>query len=187
MPTMPAAGRGAGLRARSARTGASACTSRSSGTGRSGAPPPPATSGARGRGGPLPAATPVRLRALTPTASCRPARARDRRAARPGPRRGGRDLPRRLAPPPAQAGAVSEGARERPPRFGIERVRSVQDVYLTRPLVGATYWVGSLWRRPLRRAFRTTDHFYMPASTGDLAGRTSSWAASTAFPARRWR
>ena len=54
------------------------------------------------------------------------------------------------------------------PRFGIERVRSVQDVYLTRPLAGATYWVGSLWRRPLRRAFRTTDHFYMPASTGDL-------------------
>jgi chitin disaccharide deacetylase len=55
------------------------------------------------------------------------------------------------------------------PRFGIEHVRGVQDVYLTRPLVGATYWVGSLWRRPLRRAFRTTDHFYMPASTGDLA------------------
>jgi chitin disaccharide deacetylase len=54
------------------------------------------------------------------------------------------------------------------PRFGIERVRTVQDVYLTRPLAGATYWVGSVWRRPLRRAFRTTDHFYMPASTGDL-------------------
>lgn len=54
------------------------------------------------------------------------------------------------------------------PGFGIERVRSVQDVYLSRPLLGATYWVGSLWRRPLRRAFRTTDHFYMPASTGDL-------------------
>ena len=54
------------------------------------------------------------------------------------------------------------------PRFGIERVRTVQDVYLSRPLLGATYWVGSLWRRPLRRSFRTTDHFYMPASTGDL-------------------
>jgi chitin disaccharide deacetylase len=54
------------------------------------------------------------------------------------------------------------------PRFGIERVRTVQDVYLSRPLLGATYWVGSLWRRPLRRAFRTTDHFYMPASAGDL-------------------
>jgi predicted glycoside hydrolase/deacetylase ChbG (UPF0249 family) len=54
------------------------------------------------------------------------------------------------------------------PRFGIERVRTVQDVYLTRPFVGATYWMGSLWRRPLRRSFRTTDHFYMPASTGDL-------------------
>lgn len=54
------------------------------------------------------------------------------------------------------------------PRFGIDRVRTVQDVYLSRPFLGATYWVGSLWRRPLRRAFRTTDHFYMPASTGDL-------------------
>jgi predicted glycoside hydrolase/deacetylase ChbG (UPF0249 family) len=54
------------------------------------------------------------------------------------------------------------------PRFGIERVRTVQDVYLSRPLVRATYWVGSAWRRPLRRSFRTTDHFYMPASTGDL-------------------
>jgi chitin disaccharide deacetylase len=54
------------------------------------------------------------------------------------------------------------------PRFGIERVRTVQDVYLSRALLRATYWVGSAWRRPLRRAFRTTDHFYMPASTGDL-------------------
>jgi predicted glycoside hydrolase/deacetylase ChbG (UPF0249 family) len=57
------------------------------------------------------------------------------------------------------------------PGFGVDRVRTVQDVYLSRPLAGATYWVGSVWRRPLRRAFRTTDHFYMPASTGDL-----SWA-----------
>ena len=55
------------------------------------------------------------------------------------------------------------------PRFGIERVRTVQDVYLSRPLLAATYWVGPVWRRPLRRSFRTTDHFYMPASTGDLA------------------
>lgn len=54
------------------------------------------------------------------------------------------------------------------PRFGIERVRTVQDVYLSPPLLGATYWVGALWRRPLRRSFRTTDHFYMPASAGDL-------------------
>lgn len=62
-----------------------------------------------------------------------------------------------------------EALRRVLPRFGIERVRTVQDVYLSRPLAGATYWVGSVWRRPLRRAFRTTDHFYMPASTGDLA------------------
>jgi len=54
------------------------------------------------------------------------------------------------------------------PRFEIERVRSVQDVYLSRPYLRATYWVGARWARPLRRAFRTTDHFYMPASSGDL-------------------
>ncbi|MGH3024511.1 MAG: carbohydrate deacetylase [Gaiellaceae bacterium] len=54
------------------------------------------------------------------------------------------------------------------PGFGIERVRTVQDVYLSRPFLRATYWVGSRWRQPLRRSFRTTDHFYMPASTGDL-------------------
>lgn len=54
------------------------------------------------------------------------------------------------------------------PRFGVERVRTVQDVYLRRPALGATHVAGSLWRRPLRRSFRTTDHFYMPASTHDV-------------------
>jgi predicted glycoside hydrolase/deacetylase ChbG (UPF0249 family) len=55
------------------------------------------------------------------------------------------------------------------PRFGVERVRTVQDVYLGRAFLHATYWVGSAWRRPLVRSFRTTDHFYMPSSEGDLA------------------
>jgi chitin disaccharide deacetylase len=54
------------------------------------------------------------------------------------------------------------------PRFGISRVRAVQDVYLSRSTLRATYWVGGVWQRPLRAAFETTDHFYMPASTGDL-------------------
>lgn len=54
------------------------------------------------------------------------------------------------------------------PRFEVEHVRTVQDVYLSRPLVRTTYWVGAAWRRPLVRSFRTTDHFYMPASAGDL-------------------
>jgi len=53
------------------------------------------------------------------------------------------------------------------PRFGIRRVRTVQDVYMRRPLLSPTYWVGPLWRRRLHRDFVTTDHFYMPTSAGD--------------------
>lgn len=55
------------------------------------------------------------------------------------------------------------------PRFGIRRVRNVQDVYLRRPLTSATYWLGPIWRRQLMRRFATTEHFYMPTSTGDTA------------------
>jgi chitin disaccharide deacetylase len=51
------------------------------------------------------------------------------------------------------------------PRFGITRVRTVQDIYLTRPLTSATYWLGPVWRRPLARGFATTDHLYMPAES----------------------
>ena len=58
------------------------------------------------------------------------------------------------------------------PRFGISRVRSVQDVYLRRPLTSATYWLGAAWQRELEREFQTTDHFYMPTSAGD-----ERWAA----------
>jgi predicted glycoside hydrolase/deacetylase ChbG (UPF0249 family) len=53
------------------------------------------------------------------------------------------------------------------PRFGISRVRNVQDVYLRRPLTSPTFWLGHMWRRSLMREFDTTDHFYMPASAGD--------------------
>lgn len=55
------------------------------------------------------------------------------------------------------------------PQFGIRRVRTVQDVYLTRPLASPTYWLGRRWGRALRRAFVTTDRFYMPASAGDTS------------------
>jgi len=48
------------------------------------------------------------------------------------------------------------------PRFGLGRVRNVQDVYLRRSPRGATFWLGPLWRRQLMRHFMTTDHFYMP-------------------------
>ena len=55
------------------------------------------------------------------------------------------------------------------PRFGVTRVRTVQDVYLSRPLRSPTYWLGALWRQRLRRSFATTEHFYMAASAWDNA------------------
>jgi predicted glycoside hydrolase/deacetylase ChbG (UPF0249 family) len=58
------------------------------------------------------------------------------------------------------------------PGFGIQRVRGVQDVYLSRPVTSPTYWLGRRWSRSIRRSFVTTDHFYMPASAGD-SGWTS--------------
>ncbi len=58
------------------------------------------------------------------------------------------------------------------PELGVRRVRNVQDVYLRRPLVSPTVWLGGHWRAELVRHFATTDHFYMPATTGDR-----SWTA----------
>jgi len=49
------------------------------------------------------------------------------------------------------------------PRLGIRRVRAVQDVYLRRPLASPTYWLGRRWRVSIRRAFETTEHFFMPS------------------------
>lgn len=53
------------------------------------------------------------------------------------------------------------------PRFGITRVRSVQDVYLKKPLKSPNFWVGPVWRRAIRAAFTTTDHLYLPRSAED--------------------
>ena len=63
--------------------------------------------------------------------------------------------------------AFREALRRVLPRFGITRVRNVQDVWLRRPLKAPTFWLGPLWRRQLMRRFETTEHFYMPTSTGD--------------------
>jgi hypothetical protein len=48
------------------------------------------------------------------------------------------------------------------PRFGLDRVRNVQDIYFCRQFYSPTYWLGPLWRRSLMRRFRTTDHLHMP-------------------------
>jgi predicted glycoside hydrolase/deacetylase ChbG (UPF0249 family) len=51
------------------------------------------------------------------------------------------------------------------PRLGIRRVRAVQDLYVSRPLTSPTYWLGRRWRASIRRAFETTEHFFMPSKT----------------------
>lgn len=53
------------------------------------------------------------------------------------------------------------------PRFGVRRVRNVQDLYLRRPLRSPTFWLGALWRRALMARFATTEQFFMPTSAGD--------------------
>jgi predicted glycoside hydrolase/deacetylase ChbG (UPF0249 family) len=64
-------------------------------------------------------------------------------------------------------GPFREALRRVLPRFGLARVRNVQDIWLGRPLRSPTFWAGPLWRRALVRSFTTTDHFYMPTGTGD--------------------
>lgn len=62
------------------------------------------------------------------------------------------------------------------PRFGVRRVRGVQDVYLKKPLRSPTYWLGRLWGRQLAREFVTPTCFYMPSEadagwTRELLGK----------------
>ena len=53
------------------------------------------------------------------------------------------------------------------PRFGVRRVRNVQNVYLRKPLRSPTYWLGAIWRRGLLAHFESTNHFYMATTAGD--------------------
>ena len=64
--------------------------------------------------------------------------------------------------------AVREALERVLPRFGIRRVRTVQDVYLQKPLTSPTFWVGHRWRGPLAAAFETTEHLYLPSSAHDV-------------------
>lgn len=50
------------------------------------------------------------------------------------------------------------------PRFGITKVRNVQNVYLSKPLRSPTYWCGFWWRRKIMGRFTTTQDFFMPPS-----------------------
>lgn len=53
------------------------------------------------------------------------------------------------------------------PHFGVDRVRTAQDLFITRQPWRPTYWYGGVWGRRIRERFRTTDHFFMPSSVGD--------------------
>jgi chitin disaccharide deacetylase len=53
------------------------------------------------------------------------------------------------------------------PRFGIKRVRSVQDTYIRKPFKSPTFWVGSFWRRRIMNRFITTDHLFLPGKLSD--------------------
>lgn len=70
-------------------------------------------------------------------------------------------------------GPVREALRQALPRFGLHRVRRVQDVFLRRPLAAPTYWLGRWWQRDLGRSFTTTNRFYMPSSAHDVGWDTA--------------
>jgi predicted glycoside hydrolase/deacetylase ChbG (UPF0249 family) len=54
------------------------------------------------------------------------------------------------------------------PKFGIRRVRNVQDVYTRRPLTSPTYWFGVRWKPSLMRSFSTTQYFFMDRRDEDI-------------------
>ena len=51
--------------------------------------------------------------------------------------------------------------------FGVDRVRRVQNIFLSSAYTRATYWLGGLASRQIGKRFRTTDLFYMPTHAGD--------------------
>ncbi|CDS52601.1 Cellobiose phosphotransferase system YdjC-like protein [Polaromonas sp. CG9_12] len=53
------------------------------------------------------------------------------------------------------------------PRYGLSRVRNVQNQYTAMPLKSPTYWMGAYWRRRIMRHFVTTPHFFMDTNSND--------------------
>ena len=47
------------------------------------------------------------------------------------------------------------------PQFGISRVRAVQNIFVRRPLLSPTFWLGPYWGRRIRKRFRTSKFFFM--------------------------
>lgn len=53
------------------------------------------------------------------------------------------------------------------PRYGLSRVRNVQNQYTVTPLKSPTYWMGPYWRRRIMDHFVTTPHFFMDTNAND--------------------
>lgn len=53
------------------------------------------------------------------------------------------------------------------PRYGLSRVRNVQNQYTVMPLTSPTYWMGAYWRRRIMSRFATTPHFFMGTHAND--------------------
>jgi predicted glycoside hydrolase/deacetylase ChbG (UPF0249 family) len=56
-----------------------------------------------------------------------------------------------------------EALRRVLPKFGVRKVRNVQDTFVERRVGSVTYWLSPMWRRSLMKAFETTNHFFMPS------------------------
>jgi len=54
------------------------------------------------------------------------------------------------------------------PRFGIRRVRTVQDTYFKPKLTSPIYWLGGIWHRRIASRFTTTEHFFMATCRQDM-------------------
>jgi predicted glycoside hydrolase/deacetylase ChbG (UPF0249 family) len=54
------------------------------------------------------------------------------------------------------------------PRFGIRRVRTVQDTYLKPKPTSLIYWLGGLWHRRIASSFTTTQHMFMATCLADM-------------------
>lgn len=53
------------------------------------------------------------------------------------------------------------------PKYGLSRVRNVQNQYTVTPLKSPTYWMGAYWRRRIMANFATTPHFFMGTNASD--------------------
>ncbi len=53
------------------------------------------------------------------------------------------------------------------PRFGINKVRRTQDIYLESAWARPNFWLGKHWNKAISGQFTTTTSFYLPAATAD--------------------